>query len=210
MREALGSHGFAETWDETTLGMVHRVLSVPLEGEGECFSLNGVALADRLNELEFYFRLKSMDQATLGQLFEKEGLPADNPSRIGRLDFAPVRGFVRGFIDLVFRFGNRFYLVDWKSNFLGSKIADYDQTGLACAMAEGYYILQYHLYTLALDRYLRLRVPNYEYDRHFGAVFYVFLRGVDPEQGSEFGIYRARPGGEWIDEMAKKLIGNEQ
>jgi exodeoxyribonuclease V beta subunit len=207
--EALRSHGYAETWDGTILGMVQKVLSVPLAGKGESFSLNRVAWADRLNELEFTFRLKSMDQAILGQLLEKEGLPADNPSRIGRLDFAPVRGFVRGFIDLVFRFGNRFYLVDWKSNFLGSKIEDYDQTSLARAMAEGYYILQYHLYTLALNQYLRLRVPNYEYERHFGAVFYIFLRGVDPARGSEYGIYRARPGGAWIDEVTEKLIGKE-
>jgi exodeoxyribonuclease V beta subunit len=207
--EVLRFHGFAETWDEAIVGMVRKVLSVLLDGETESFSLNRVACADRLNELEFYFRLKSMDEATLGQLLRKEGLPADNPTRIGRLDFAPVRGFLRGFIDLVFRFGNRFYLVDWKSNFLGSKIEDYDQTSLARAMAEGYYILQYHLYTLALNQYLRLRVPNYEYERHFGAVFYIFLRGVDPARGSEYGIYRARPGGAWIDEMTEKVIGKE-
>jgi exodeoxyribonuclease V beta subunit len=210
VREALRLHGFAETWDEPVLGMVQRVLSVPLQGKDERFSLNTVGWADRVNELEFYFRLRSLDGTTLGQLLEQEGIPSDNPSRIGRLDFAPVRGFVRGFIDLVFRFGDRFYLVDWKSNFLGANIEKYDQANLTRAMTEGYYILQYHLYTLALNQYLRLRVPDYEYERNFGAVFYIFLRGVDPEHGSQYGVYRARPDGAWIVEMTEKLMGKEQ
>ncbi len=210
VRKALRSHGFAESWDETILGMVRRVLSVPLEGEGERFSLNRVRSEDRANELEFYFPLRSLDRTTLGQLLEEEGIPGGNPSRIGRLDFAPVRGFVRGFIDLVFRLGNRFYFVDWKSNFLGASIEKYDQASLTRAMADGHYILQYHLYTLALNQYLRLRLPDYEYERDFGAVFYIFLRGVDPEKGQEYGVYRARPDGGWIVRMTEKLIGKEE
>jgi exodeoxyribonuclease V beta subunit len=59
-------------------------------------------------------------------------------------------------------------------------------------MASHHYGLQYHLYTVALHRYLRSRIPDYSYERHFGGVFYLFLRGVDPRQ-PELGIFNARP-----------------
>ena len=55
------------------------------------------------------------------------------------------------------------------------------------------YYLQYLFYTLALHRYLRRRIPDYRYDTHFGAVIYLFLRGVDPTAGDGSGVYRTRP-----------------
>jgi exodeoxyribonuclease V beta subunit len=65
------------------------------------------------------------------------------------------------------------------------------------SMAEHAYILQYHLYTLALDRYLRLRLPDYSYDGHFGGAIYIYLRGVSSVTPG-FGIYHDRPAAEFI------------
>ena len=67
---------------------------------------------------------------------------------------------MKGFMDLVFQWRDRFYLVDWKSNFLGSRIEDYGQASLTRAMKKEFYILQYTIYTLALDQYLRLRIAR--------------------------------------------------
>ena len=113
---------------------------------------------------------------------------------------------MRGFIDLVFRFGGRFYLVDWKSNHLGNSIEDYHQEALVQAMVRDYYLLQYHLYTVALDRYLALRLPDYHYDRDFGGIFYIFLRGVDPVAGARYGVYRDRPPKELVAALVAGLI----
>jgi exodeoxyribonuclease V beta subunit len=116
---------------------------------------------------------------------------------------------MKGFIDLVFQFGGRFYLVDWKSNFLGARIEDYAFPALRAAMVENFYTLQYHLYALALHQYLKTRLPDYAYERYFGGVFYIFLRGVDPQSGPGFGIYRDLPGKRLIEGLASNLIADE-
>jgi len=113
---------------------------------------------------------------------------------------------MRGFMDLVFQWQGRFYLVDWKSNFLGPKIEDYGRNALAHIMKQEFYILQYHIYLLALDQYLRLRMPDYTYEEHFGGVFYIFLRGVRPDAGPDFGIYRDVPSEELIHSLREGLI----
>ncbi len=84
---------------------------------------------------------------------------------------------------------------------------DYGLESLAKAMEENLYTLQYTLYTLALNRYLKLRAQGYDYDRNFGGVFYVFLRGVDPEKGPEFGVYRDKPRRDLIEALNEELIG---
>lgn len=107
--------------------------------------------------------------------------------RLRRIDFQPAAGFVKGYIDLVVRLDERFYIVDWKSNWLGNQIEDYGATALEREMAAKLYPLQYHLYTVALHRHLALRLPGYDYEKHFGGVRYIFLRGVDPNH-PQFGI----------------------
>ncbi len=129
------------------------------------------------------------------------------PSGMGRLNFRPLEGFMRGFIDLVFRFRERFYIVDWKSNFLGGRTEDYGQASLQKAMAEGFYHLQYHLYTVAVHKYLEVRIPGYRYESHFGGVFYLFLRGIDPAKGGDYGVYRHRPAAAAIEALCSNLIG---
>jgi exodeoxyribonuclease V beta subunit len=77
-------------------------------------------------------------------------------------------------------------------------------------MAEKCYILQYHLYTLALHRYLKLRLPGYDYQTHFGGVRYLFVRGIDPAR-PEFGVFSDRPAAKWIEEFSGRLgRGKEQ
>jgi exodeoxyribonuclease V beta subunit len=100
---------------------------------------------------------------------------------------------VNGVIDLVFEHGGRLYIADYKSNFLGGRLDDYSSERLQAAVFERRYDLQYLLYTLALHRYLRARLADYDYERHFGGVYYLFLRGMRPETGARYGVYYARP-----------------
>ena len=111
---------------------------------------------------------------------------------------------LRGFMDLVVEQGGRFYILDWKSNHLGNSVEDYGDGGMRREMERNFYQLQYLLYAVALDNYLRLRIPDYDYERHFGGVFYVFLRGVD---GKGNGIFADRPSKELIGELSKVLVG---
>ncbi len=134
------------------------------------------------------------------------GFPGPS-SPLERLKFKPLEGFMKGFIDLVFRFRERFYIVDWKSNFLGGRIEDYGPAALNKAMEESFYHLQYHLYTIAVHKYLQTRIPGYRYDSHFGGVYYIFLRGVDPAKGTDYGVYRHRPPVAAIEALCASLIG---
>ena len=112
-------------------------------------------------------------------------------------------------MDLVFMHEGRYYLIDWKSNHLGGSVGDYGQDALLKSMVRDNYILQYHLYCVALDQYLKQRLQGYNCDDHFGGVFYVYLRGVDPARGPEYGIFRARPDEEDLVKLSEVLINKE-
>ncbi|MBN2514655.1 MAG: exodeoxyribonuclease V subunit beta [Deltaproteobacteria bacterium] len=206
--EKLAAYGFDAAWNDTICGMIRNIVTVPLEPERNYLTLSSIRNEDRLNELEFYFPLRSISTRGLNRLFEKhtESPPVRGfPERIERLHFAPARGFMRGCIDMVFGFEGRYYLVDWKSNYLGDRVNDYGQNAMAAVMEKEFYNLQYYIYSMALHQYLRLRLPGYDYERHFGGIFYVFLRGVDP-LNPHVGIYRDRPSEELIGELCEQLI----
>jgi exodeoxyribonuclease V beta subunit len=210
--DKLAAYGFDSAWNDTICGMIRNIVTAPLEPERSYLTLSSIRNEDRLTELEFYFPLKSISTRGLNRLFEKytESLPVRGfPERIERLNFAPARGFMRGFIDMVFGFEGRYYLVDWKSNYLGNRVNDYGENAMAAAMEKEFYTLQYYIYTMALHQYLRLRLPGYDYERHFGGIFYVFLRGVDP-LNPHVGIYRERPPEELIGELCEKLIAGRE
>ncbi|MCI5227639.1 MAG: hypothetical protein D3918_13510 [Candidatus Electrothrix sp. AX2] len=98
-----------------------------------------------------------------------------------------------GFIDLVFSMHGRYYLADYKSNYLGNQPTAYQQPQLQAAMLEHRYDVQFLIYTLALHRFLRGRIKTYQYDEHFGGVFYLFLRGMHPTYAPGTGVFAARP-----------------
>jgi len=207
--EKLILYGFDISWQKTILDMIKKVLSVPLYPDRKDLTLSSIPESDKVSELEFYFPLQAFSSEKLKNIFLKynnENLPGDFPEQIENLLFAPARGFMRGFIDLVFRFQDSFYMIDWKSNFLGTNIEDYHREKLATVMSEEYYHLQYLLYSVALDKYLSKHVSNYCYEKHFGGVFYLFLRGVDPDKGPAFGIYRSRPSEKLIHGLSQNLI----
>jgi exodeoxyribonuclease V beta subunit len=108
-------------------------------------------------------------------------------------------------VDLVFQWNGRFYLADWKSNYLGGDVGAYGEQALRGAMARELYVLQYHLYAVALDRYLSFRIARYAYEQHFGGIYYLFLRGMDPSSGPKYGIYRDRPQEGLIRELSRCL-----
>ena len=208
----LDKYNFDIIWQDSICAMLKNVLSASLDRKREGFMLSQVPLEDRVSELEFYFPLRSISPEKLKSLFLKHttmGITAF-PSRIERLHFLPARGFMRGFIDLIFKVDDSFYLVDWKSNFLGNSVEDYGPESLSHVMNDKLYNLQYHIYTIALNQYLSMRLPNYSYDRHFGGVYYIFLRGVDPKKGPDFGIYSAKPYETFINALTRSLIARPE
>jgi exodeoxyribonuclease V beta subunit len=192
VKETLEEYGFGTECSDSALEMIERVLATPLEEGGPC--LRQVSLKRRLSELEFHYPLAGLTPTGLQRVLYAHGFGSGAfRDAIDKLDFSFSRGYLKGYIDLVFEAGGRFYLVDYKSNCLGMDPGAYRAELLAEVMASEAYYLQYLIYTVALHRYLRRRLHGYDYERHFGAVYYLFLRGMDPTLGSSHGIYRDRP-----------------
>ena len=184
----------AELADSVVAGLQQLVLC-PLGGELGGFRLADLPPASWLNEMNFDLPLA----VPRDRLVRSSGLAAvfgRHPG--GRFGHAYARqlqglsvasrGFLTGSIDLVFRCGERWWVADWKSNWIGRRDGrgaviscgphDYSQEAMESLMASNHYPLQAHLYLVALHRYLRWRLPGYTPEQHLGGYAYVFLRGV--------------------------------
>ncbi len=196
VKNKLLEYNFDLSWNAAVCEMLARVISVPLTNGENRFSLATIASTERINEMEFYFALNPVSVKMLKSVFADyagAGIPGDFPDYLEKLTFMPSRGFMKGYIDMVFRAGGKYYLLDWKSNFLGEQLDDYSRDSILKAMKADYYILQYHLYALALHQYLGTRVRGYDYSKDFGGIFYLFIRGVNPARSPDYGIYYDLP-----------------
>ncbi len=208
----LSGHGFDTGWKEAVCAGAQRVLSTRLPGAEGTLMLSDLTPADRVHEMEFDFPVKRISPQTLAWAFscaEVRGKGDGIAQRIERLFFSPREGFMRGFVDLVVHQGGRYYLFDWKSNLLGTGPSAYSRERLARTMEQEYYFLQYHLYVLALCRHLKLKIPGFSYEKNFGGVFYLFIRGMvpDPASGvSETGVFYDLPDVKRIQRLEKALL----
>ncbi len=187
LAERLSGEGLDMAWLPTMSEWMRRILHTPLNSSG--VSLNQLSPDMYRVELQFYLPIsRLLIAADLDRLVQQDPLSAGCPP----LDFYQVRGMLKGFIDLVFCWQGKYYLLDYKSNWLGEESSAYTQEAMAQAMRAHRYDLQYQLYSLALHRYLRQRLAGYDYEQHFGGVIYLFLRGLDGTEGSN-GIFSTRP-----------------
>ncbi|WP_250434339.1 exodeoxyribonuclease V subunit beta [Caballeronia sp. ATUFL_F2_KS9A] len=158
----------------------------------------------RMNELEFLFPADSLDFSALRRLLAAHGFPDV------ALEAGALRGFIKGFIDMIVEHEGRFWIIDWKSNHLGDAASNYAAAPLATAMAEHAYHLQALIYVVALHRYLRARLAGYAYDTHVGGYLYLFVRGVRPDwrDGEEAcGVHRGRPSLELVEALDRLMSG---
>ncbi len=165
---------------EPLLEMIDHIIGASIAPGDRAFSLECIPQASRLNEMEFYFDFKRWDLSQLPIGAQRlQSLRFDYP------------GVMHGYIDLLFEHDGRYYVLDWKSNHLGYTLEDYAPATLEAAMIANNYTLQYHIYTLAATRYLRAKLPDFDYDRHFGGVIYLFLRGA--RRGLHSGVFTTTP-----------------
>lgn len=162
------------------------------------------ALADAEDwkaELEFLLPAHTVDISALDALAQAETLPGQTKAAAQP---GLLNGLFKGFIDLVFVHDGRYFVLDYKSNALGSTAGDYSAEAIAEAMAGHRYDLQYLCYVLALHRQLRVRLPDYDYDRDIGGVVYFFLRGLD---GPARGVFSSKPSRQVIEAMDQLFQG---
>jgi exodeoxyribonuclease V beta subunit len=182
VRRALAEHGAGDrtvaTGIETRVAaMLDRVLDVPLWPGGP--SAGQLAPCDQRAEFDFLLPLPRLRMAALRRIAADHGEPDLVPA-----SDREVAGLLRGKVDLVLRHEGRYRALDWKSNRLGLRVDDYLGASLDRAMDGGRYRFQALLYTLALERHLRARLPGYERARHLGDPVYVFVRGAGLAPGA--------------------------
>jgi exodeoxyribonuclease V beta subunit len=159
-----------------------------------------------MDELRFYYPIAHLEPRRLAALLAPHGHGGGAiRGRIEDLSFDPVQGFMTGSMDLVFEHDGRYYLADYKSNWLGGDPDAYRADRLSRVMGREAYDLQYLIYTVALHRYLGQRVVGYDYATHFGGVFYLFVRGMSPARGADCGVFRDRPSPSLVGARARYL-----
>ena len=167
-------------------GLLGRAVRTPLlTAGGENFALADLDPGQCLKEMEFYLHLEALSTSRLNQLL------AGQPGYVG-LEERFLRGHLTGFIDLICQAHGRFYLLDYKTNYLGEGREAYGQQALAAAMLAHNYGLQYWLYTVVLHRHLRRALPEYRYGHHFGGVLYLFVRGMEESRPGS-GVFAVLP-----------------
>lgn len=180
-----------EGWIVTLSGWIGHLLQTPLPVDNDLVALS--SLQHYQIEMEFWFASHKVDVLALDKLVCQH-----THNGVSRVAAEPVllNGMFKGFIDLTFEHDGRYYVADYKSNWLGPDDSAYTQDAMEQSILEHRYDLQYVLYLLALHRQLKARLPDYDYDRHVGGALYLFLRGT---QATSQGAYFTRPPRELIE-----------
>ncbi|AEE26724.1 exodeoxyribonuclease V subunit beta [Francisella hispaniensis] len=168
------------------------------------FCLKDIPNTKTLKEAEFYFPIANE------KLYKKNIIEILAEYRNQTIDYdefasQKIFGMLHGFIDLIFEHDGKFYVADYKSNYLGDTLEDYNQQTMQEKNQSSFYDLQYLIYSVALDKYLRQNIESYNYEKHFGGVYYFYLRGMK----DGYGVYRARPTLEIINKLASLFNGDE-
>lgn len=138
-------------------------------------------------EMEFWFASHKVDVVQMDTLVRQH--THGGAARAGA-EPSLLNGMFKGFIDLTFEHQGRYYVADYKSNWLGTDDSAYTEQAMTASILDNRYDLQYVLYLLALHRQLKARLPGYDYDQHMGGALYLFLRGTRA-QGQ--GVFFTRP-----------------
>jgi exodeoxyribonuclease V beta subunit len=191
----LARFGFAPTLQSSVERMIRTVAETMLDPESG-LRLDCVPLQQCSREMEFYFPVQPFIRRDIFEAASEVEVAGNILLPLPEL--ISSGGHLKGYIDLVFEWQDHFYIIDWKSNHLGDGNEAYSPTALIGVMAREHYLLQYHLYAVALHRYLQLRKPRYSYEKNFGGIYYLFLRGLGKVPENRNGIFFDRPDEERI------------
>jgi len=191
--DKLAAYGFDLKWQKTIIHLIDRVKWANLSTNDPGFRLGYIQKDFQINELGFYYPITDIQPNRIKAIIDTVPWVRRAKMDMYPLDTYQINGMMKGFIDLIFSYKNKYYILDWKSNYLGPELKDYNQLSMKRAILSHYYILQYYIYTIALHRYLGQRIENYTFETHFGGVYYIFLRGLDDKHSGKYGIFRDRP-----------------
>lgn len=178
--------------------LLQAVVTTPLSISNTDFCLMNLKENQLVKEMPFYLSLNSIDTREINFILEDS--PVYQP-----LSSKQMLGYLTGFIDLVCAYGEEsslYYVMDYKTN----SLPNYHANTLIQSMREHNYGLQYWIYTVVLHRYLQSRVANYDYEKHFGGIRYLYVRGMQPDIPMS-GVFEDRPELEKVEALAALFGG---
>ncbi|PWN07451.1 exodeoxyribonuclease V subunit beta [Rhodohalobacter mucosus] len=193
IHQVLGSYGIGDEWIPVVQTMIRDVTGAAL---GE-LDLSKIEPEDELREMEFHFPISKPKAENLYRIIRNKDYKPIGSSNLNH--------FLTGFIDLIVRQNGKYYVLDYKSNYLGDMPEDYSSGALEAEMQAAGYDLQYHLYMVALKKYLQRRIPGFSYNEHVGGACYLFVRGMQKQ--SSHSVYFDRPDEELIVKLEENLEG---
>ena len=170
-----------------------------LNGSLSGFNLAKLPYQQTLRECEFYFPISQVSTKQLVKLLsdhrnrmtEEISGQRSTFNRLALPNIDQLNGMMHGFIDLIFEYQGKYFLADYKSNHLGDSVDDYQQEALLFDIQKHHYDLQYLIYSVALHRFLKQKLPNYSAAEHFGGCMYFYLRAMNQSNQYQQGIYFA-------------------
>lgn len=187
----LAKYSQAEINEEKLQAWFEDILKAPLTFGN---TLSDIATDKTLRESEFYFPMNASNSAELTKMLSnhrvQEAKGSSGRSSVHLPGYKKLKGMMHGFIDLIFEHDGKYYVADYKSNFLGESFEQYNEEAMRDNIEEHFYDLQYLIYALALHRQLQFLIPNYSVEQNFGGVYYFYLRGMTADtnyRGS--GVY---------------------
>jgi exodeoxyribonuclease V beta subunit len=205
--DLLVKYNYEKSWAKFIVQDLKTIFDLPLDKDNLNFKLSNIATVKKLNEVKFYYPLQQISKVLIYNLFVKfshDNQRLKNFSKVIKLPFNVYTGFMEGIIDLIFTHQGKFYLIDWKTNFLGLDSACYSQNNLFKSILDENYFLQYYFYVIGFDQYLRTKLPQYQYDLHFGGVYYLFLRGMNKPDFN--GIYYDHIPKDLLEALRKEIL----
>ncbi len=191
--------GIGEQWHDCLENWLTDVLLAPFNVEAEAeqvtetntqtpsISLSKLSAKQVKVEMEFHMPLHEVKVSDFNRIINQYF-----KQHARDYQFEQLNGMIKGFIDLMFEFEGKFYVADYKSNHLGDSYDSYHYSAMEQAMTGHDYHLQAILYTLALHRWLKYKLPNYDYHTHIGGAYYLFIRGMSQTEPGN-GVYFVLP-----------------
>ena len=180
--------------------LLQTIVTTPLSASADRnFSLAGLDHGRYVREMPFYFHPDRIATEEINTIL------ADEPT-VTPLARKVMQGYLTGFVDLFCEHRGRYYVIDYKTNYLGDTTSDYGPDKLVLAMEAHNYGLQYWIYTLVLHRHLTKVLPGYTYEDRFGGVMYLFVRGMEPARPGS-GVYFSLPDKGILDRLGVCVEG---
>lgn len=193
---------------------------LPESSKNDHLKLSDLTPDNCARELDYYLPCKDFKVKVLNKLcheFYAKVVKDNNLSHIPDLPDlkkSNFKGFMKGSLDLVAKFttkqGDKFFMIDYKSNYLGDSFGDYTQDSILKSIFEARYDVQILFYSLALYRFLKCTLHDFSYEKDFGGVMYLYLRGMNSNDTVSPGQFYVRPSEELIKRLSDLFDGIEE